>query len=389
MPRSELLARPTSGSAWSELRRRGRRVASAAPTCATQDSDASPAHPRRPPSSSLAPGTRHTARRLAPASWPGSPAREVGCGNAVLALGRQLTGYVLAADFAGLSGANDTDVPSLAERHPDEEHRRPLDVVHPQPHPQHSVNNWGAYAGASRIAADLYLGDDADLAAAAKVTRGFLGDRAGLRRVGTQPRSRRPVVDVHRAAGFYTPVNDACTKSGVNVDGGVVADISRGGSLDLAAGQDRHPVPARDSIQGLGIQVELLYRNGYANAWGWSSKALKRMADIVTRSAHAGGTGWNADEQPAGRCRGCSTERYGTSIPTSWSGMGRGIGFTDWLYGNGGGSAAPKPTSKPKPTPKPTTTPRRPAAGPIRSSPRLPSDWPGRPSPRRSACRLS
>jgi hypothetical protein len=25
--------------------------------------------------------------------------------------------------------------------------------------------------------------------------------------------------------------------------------------------------------------------------------------------------------------------RYGTSIPTATAGMGRAIGFTDWLYG--------------------------------------------------------
>ena len=50
-----------------------------------------------------------------------------------------------------------------------------------------------------------------------------------------------------------------------------------------------------DSIQGLGLQVELLYRNGYANAWGWSNSALQ--ADGRHRSpapANAGGTGWNA-----------------------------------------------------------------------------------------------
>ena len=38
-------------------------------------------------------------------------------------------------------------------------------------------NNWGTMPGASRIAADLYLGDKADLDKAAQVFKGWLGDR--------------------------------------------------------------------------------------------------------------------------------------------------------------------------------------------------------------------
>jgi hypothetical protein len=39
-------------------------------------------------------------------------------------------------------------------------------------------NNWGTHAGASRVATDLYLGDKADLAKAAQVFKGWLGDRS-------------------------------------------------------------------------------------------------------------------------------------------------------------------------------------------------------------------
>ena len=95
---------------------------------------------------------------------------------------------------------------------------------------------------------------------------------------------------------------------------------------------------------------------------------------MVTRSANAGGTGWNATNTSR-QMPWLLNERYGTSIPTSWSGMGRGIGFTDWLYGNGGGSTAPKPTKKPKPkpTPKPTTIPTPPGGGsdPVVTTPAL------------------
>ena len=95
------------------------------------------------------------------------------------------------------------------------------------------------------------------------------------------------------------------------------------------------------------------------------------MAGLVTRSGASGGTGWNATSTSR-QMPWLLNERYGTSIPTQASGIGRGIGFTDWLYGHGGGSSAPppktpKPTSKPKPTPKPTRSRRHPAAEPPRS----------------------
>lgn len=368
MPRSELLARPMSGTAWANLVDVANGSLGSADLC-----DINSDHHLRTLAAALvfartgdaAYGTKARAGVMA-----GIASQSDGCGNAVLALGRQLTGYVLAADFAGLSGANETAFRAWlsairTKNIGGHSTRYALNRTH-----NISVNNWGAYAGASRIAADLYLGDDADLGAAAKVTRGFLGDRAAYAGWDANLESDDLSWSCTGAAGF-TPVNDACTKSGVNLDGGVAADISRGGSLTW-------PPPKTgvqyqlDSIQGLGLQVELLYRNGYANAWSWSNSALKRMAAMVTRSANAGGTGWNATNTSR-QMPWLLNERYGTSIPTSWSGMGRGIGFTDWLYGNGGGSAAPKPTSKPKPTPKPTTTPKPPGGGsdPVVTTPAL------------------
>jgi hypothetical protein len=56
------------------------------------------------------------------------------------------------------------------------------------------------------------------------------------------------------------------------------------------------------------------------------------MADLVTRSKSGGGTGWN--ETTASRqMPWLLNRRYGMSIPRRSSGMGRAIGFTDWLWG--------------------------------------------------------
>ena len=87
----------------------------------------------------------------------------VGCGQAILSIGRQLTAYVLAADFAGLSGTADTTFRAWLTTIRTRDvggHAVWRSLSGPQ---ADSANNWGAYAGASRIAASLYLGDTHDV----------------------------------------------------------------------------------------------------------------------------------------------------------------------------------------------------------------------------------
>jgi hypothetical protein len=326
MSRSALLARPVTGIPWANMKR----VADGSlgtPNLCNQDSK----HHLRTLAAAL------VFARTGRASY-GLKARQgvmaairtqrVGCDNATLALGRQLMAYVLAADFARLAGTPKTTFRAWLTTI-----RRKVIGGHGvwdslfRTHVR-SAANWGAYAGASRIAASLYLGDTADVAAASKVTQGFLGNRTAFR---FYDRLTWAAKSWSCAPTIYTPVNGACTKAGINVNGAVVADISRGGSLRWPPGSTGVQYQL-DSIQGLGMQVELLYQNGYSSAWSWSSSAVKRMADIVTRSKSGGGTGWN-ETLAARQMPWLLNRRYGMSIPVRSSGMGRAIGFTDWLWG--------------------------------------------------------
>lgn len=356
MSPAELAALPTSGSAWTAVKA----VADAplgTPNLCNQDAN----HHLRTLAAALVyarTGTASYGTKARAAVMSALPTQTIGCGNAVLALGRQLTAYVVAADLASLAGTDDTTF------------RAWLTAIRAKQIGGHPVwnslvgthrlspNNWGAYAGAARIAADVYIGDTGDLASASKVTRGFLGDRTAYSSFTDNLSSAAISWACTGNVLTYTPVNGACTLGGINVDGGVAADISRGGALRWPPADPGIPYQL-DGIQGLGLQVELLSRHGYADAWSWSSSALKRMAAIVTRSGAAGGTAWNGTitgrQMPW-----LLNRRYGTQLPTAASGMGRAIGFTDWLYGSGSGSAAgptPAPTKTPTPTPKPTSTP--------------------------------
>jgi hypothetical protein len=254
--------------------------------------------------------------------------QRVGCDNATLALGRQLPAYVLAADFAGLAGASDSTFRSWLRtiRRKDIGGHSVWDsLFHTH---LRSAANWGAHAGAARIAASLYLGDTADVRAASRVTRGFLGDRSSYRfwdRLSSASKSWAC------SPTAYTPVNGWCRRGGILVDGAVVADIGRGGYRRWPPG-DTGIQYQLESIQGLGMQVELLYQNGYTSAWRWSNRALKRMAMVVSRSRASGGMGWN-ETQASRQMPWLLNRRLGMRLPRSYSGMGRSIGFTDWLWG--------------------------------------------------------
>jgi hypothetical protein len=170
---SELRALPTSGAAWNALK-----AAADAPAGAPNLADMNQDNNVRVLAKALV-----YARTDSPSyrSDVISALRSVmgtEAGGETLALGRELAAYVIAADLIGLRAADPAldatfrawlaqlldrrlaDGNSLTETH----ERRP--------------NNWGTHAGASRAAAAAYLGDSAELARAATVFRGWLGERS-------------------------------------------------------------------------------------------------------------------------------------------------------------------------------------------------------------------
>lgn len=326
MSRSTLLGRPVSGTAWANMKAVADGSLGTANLC-----DLNAKHHLRTLAAALVfarTGTASYGAKARSGVMAAITTQRVGCDNATLALGRQLMAYVLAADFAELGGTADTTF------------RAWLTTIRRKVIGGHSIwsslyrthvlsaTNWGAYAGASRIAASLYLGDTTDLGSAIKITQGFLGYRGAFR---FSDRLSWAAKTWACAPTNYTPVNGVCTKRGINVSGAVVADISRGGSLRWPPGTTGIQYQL-ESIQGMGMQLELLYQNGYTGAYAWTDRALKRMASIVTRSRAAGGTGWNVTTSSR-QMPWLLNRRYSLSIPTRASGMGRAIGFTDWLWG--------------------------------------------------------
>jgi len=352
MSRSELLSRPTSGAAWTSLKARAD-SAIGTPDISNQDESADV--------TTLAKGLVYA--RIGGAGYRADVIsalkRAVGTevGGRTLALGRNLPGYVIAADLVDLPSADpsfdqNTFRPWLRSLFTKTLDGRTLVSTH-----EDRPNNWGTHAGAARAAVAAYLGDSAQLARTAQVFRGYLGDRTAY--AGFKYGELSWQCDPLRPVG----INPPCTRVGINLDGVLPDDLRRGGALQWPPASTGYPW---EGMQGAVLQAELLRMHGH-DAWSWSNRALLRAARFLYDRA-----GWPAtgdDEwQPW-----LIDKRYGTSYRgAAPARTGKNFGFTDWLYGPGSSTAGSTPvpaTLPPTPAPTPTRTPTpTPTATPMPSA---------------------
>jgi Alginate lyase len=248
-------------------------------------------------------------------------------GGRTLALARGLLAYVVAANLIDLhdwDAAQDGVFRKWLDRvrferlEPDA--RPTLIATH-----ERAPNNWGAHAGASRMAADVYLGDAADLARAAAVFKGYLGDRSAYRgfRFGADDSWQ---ADPSAPVGVL-PVG--ARKDGHDLSGALPDDMRRGCSFRWPPCGTRYPWEA---LQGLTAQAEILFRQGY-DAYDWQHQAIRRATEFLLRlNRRFPDDGWatpNVDEWLLWLLN----DRYGLRVPvTATAGPGRGMGFTGWTH---------------------------------------------------------
>jgi hypothetical protein len=243
-------------------------------------------------------------------------------GGRTLALGRNLVSYVIAADLIDLrsyDAAKEQQFRTwLAAVRNEKLDGQTLISTH-----ERRPNNWGTNAGASRIAADLYLGDKADLERAATVFKGWLGDRSAY--------ARFDYGDLSWQMNPSNPVGvnpKGAMKDGHVIDGALPDDMRRGCSFTWKPCPTDYPWGA---MQGAIVQAQLLTRAGY-DAWQWSDHALGRAAMFLqSLNTEVGGWWANGDDtwQPW-----ILNKAYNGNFPTAAAKPGKNMGWTDWTHGS-------------------------------------------------------
>ena len=252
--------------------------------------------------------------------------------NGVLAAGRQLGTYVISADLIDLKNYDfvaDTEFRiwlTTIRTTNIGTHGRWKSLTYTC---ENAAGNWNAFACASRIAASIYLGDIADVDRASAIIRAFFGERAYYPANAPGRYSYFQHTAGYQASWAcadttWTGINPTCTKSGINIDGVLVEDASRGGGCCVLQGDGI--MYSWEALQGLFVSTELLYRTGrYGNPYGWSNQALKRALDFMQRS------GWGISNA-AKYVPWIANARYGTSYATAANITGRIMSWGDWLY---------------------------------------------------------
>lgn len=242
-------------------------------------------------------------------------------GGRTLALGRNLPGYIIAADLIDLRGYDAAKDQQFrvwlgAVRYERLEGGTLISTHERRP------NNWGTHAGAARIAADIYLGDTADLDRAAQVFKGWLGDRSSY--------TGFKYGDLSWQANASAPVGIdglGARKGGYSIDGALPDDMRRGCSFRWPPCHTGYPWGA---MEGALIQAQLLSRAGY-DSWAWSDYALMRAARFLQELDHSFGGWWASGDdtwQPW-----LLNRVYGTGFPAVLDRPGKSMAWAAWVFG--------------------------------------------------------
>ncbi|MEQ1759356.1 MAG: hypothetical protein ABL986_13625, partial [Vicinamibacterales bacterium] len=312
---AELMALPTSGTPWSRLRSEAAKSCST-PDLSNQDDSTNVCIMAKALVAARTGDLTRRAEVLAVLAGIADGGPYVG---RALALGRELAAYVIAADLIEL-GAQD---PALDQRF-----RARIRVLLTTPTSggpssivkchEERPNNWGAHCGASRIAVAMYLGDQAELARAAAVFKGWLGDRGAYAKfkfgdLAWQCDPSRPVA--------INPVG--CLKNGQSLDGVLPDDERRAGGFAWPPPKENY---VYEALQGALAQAVLLDRAGF-NTFEWESQALLRAFNWLHTEAN-----FPAESEDIWEAH-LVNHYYGTSFPASTpTTPGKNVGWTDWTH---------------------------------------------------------
>jgi hypothetical protein len=303
-----------------------------------------------------------------------------------LGVSRNLLSYVVAADLINLENMNSTDATTFRQwlskvRFTYLPAGRVHSIVHSH---QNWTSNWGTMAGASRIGADLYLGDATDLAEAIKLHKSYANrtDYPTSLLPNGVPDSQGWVATYHyfQPSLAFDPVSWGCKTDGVSVSdaynyvainpapcnrvgytdqtltstttcslsGANVEDISRDETdktlCHIEPKTSAGHTYSWESFHAITTQAELLRHNGYENLWTYGNGALRRMEKFIYDMGM-----WNVGYSEHYTTQWLANKILGTNYPASPASYSKLLGFSDWTHSpsapSGGTITPPPPTS--------------------------------------------
>ncbi len=337
--RDSLMALPANGTAWNSLKSKA--DASVSPDLCNQDNKADV--------NALAAGivyarTGNTAYRTKVINLINAmmATQKDGCGNAVLAMGRQLGGYVMAADFAGYRDPSFTNWLNGIIDHNIGGHSRWFNLRFTA---YDSASNWGLHALASTTTADIYLNRTADIEKDWQVFSGYGIPHGWPFNKASSYNEQWSCVATDATGKLPVAINPPCTKSGINLDGAPVEDSSR-----EAFGS--YSTYIHEGLQGYTVMAQLFNRTG-RNGWTVNDSQVCRVAKFSDRAGRLNDN--SVSYFVAFMANNFCSLNLPTKTPTSG---GRMFGFSDWLFSAPSTiGSSPTPTSTLGLTKTPTVTP--------------------------------
>lgn len=262
-----------------------------------------------------------------------------------LSLGRNLAGYVIAADLIDLPSFN----PSFDQNtfRPWLQHMmtrvnsegRSLTTCN-----EERPNNWGLVCGFSRATISRYFGDNQDLARIAQVFKGWLGDRNSYASFTYKDLSWQ--CDESKPVGVNP---QGCTKNGHNIDGAQPEEQRRCGTYSWPPCKTEYPWAA---LAGALPQAVVLHEAGYTDVFNWENQGLNRAIYWLYNTTFADGSN-NPGRAENEWVPFIANYYYQTDYSAIYPARVQAdFGFTDWTH-FGSITSSPIPTPTPTPTPLP------------------------------------
>ena len=260
-------------------------------------------------------------RVLAELPTAATPPRDsAGSQGGVLAVARQLPGYLIAAELVGYRDQDFVDFArGITTRHIGG-HGRWDDIRFTS---GDTANNWGTWSLASRAAIDVYLGADSDLNTVAQIFRRYTGESVAWQ--GYQPTDDFDPTWMCGEQSHWSGINPADCDAR---SGAIVEEVSRS-SGSYPSVDDTGLGYSWEALAGSVITAQLLRSAGYADVYDWGDQALRRAVEFLYDHSASAGTRSTVERDfvPI-----AVDKMYGTAqSPVGVVAYGWCFGFTDFV----------------------------------------------------------